>query len=162
MIVHLPPKGSTAAIANDSAAPEPPGLPEPHSDGHEHANTSGPDNANGILDAEVDADGKTINAETHVVEESATNVSGQDATKTWGAINDAETIPPGSVEPSLGPIVPGDVSCSSVKQGLTPSGGPHLSKAQRPAKRQKTVGTKDGRSVMHAQSLIHTPEAGKT
>jgi hypothetical protein len=165
IIVDLSPKGSTAAIANDSAAqssPEPPGLPEPHSDRHEHANISEPDNTNRILDTEVDADSKTINTETYIIEESATNVSRQDTTQTWSTINDTEAIPPGSAEPSLGSIVPGDVSCSSVKQGLTPSSSLYLSKAQLPANRQKTVGTKDGRSIIHAKSLKHTPEAGKT
>ena len=93
MILDPSTKGSTAAIANDSAAQssrEPPGLPEPHSDGHEHANASEPDDANGILDADVDADGETINAETYVVGDSATNVSGHDATNSWSAINVAK------------------------------------------------------------------------
>jgi hypothetical protein len=58
-------KGSTAAIANDLVAQssqEPPGLPELHSDRHEHTNASKPDNVNRILDAEVNAinDAKTM------------------------------------------------------------------------------------------------------
>jgi hypothetical protein len=158
MILDPSAQGSTAAIANDSTAQssrELQGLPEPHSDGHEHANASDPNNSNEILDADVDADGKTINAETHGVEDSATNVSGQDATNRWSAINVAKIIPLGSTEPSLRPGVSADVSCSSKKQGLTPSDGPHLSKAQRPAKLWKTDSTKDGSSVMHA------PKAGE-
>jgi hypothetical protein len=73
MILKPSAKGFTAAIANDLAAQssrEPLGLLEPRSDGHEHANAFKPDNANGILDAEVDVDGKTINTETQVVEDS--------------------------------------------------------------------------------------------
>ena len=141
MILDPSANGSTAAIANDSAAQssrEPLGLPEPHSNGHEHANASEPDNANRILDTDVDADGETINAETHVVEDSVTNVSGQDATNNFSAINVAKIIPLGSTEPPLRPSVPGDISCSSKKQGLTLGKSPHLSKAQRPAKLQKT------------------------
>jgi hypothetical protein len=159
MILDPSANGSTAAIANDSAAQssrEPPGLQEPRSDGHEHTNASEPDDANQILDADVDADGETINEETHVVEDSATNVSGQDATNSWSAINVAEIIPLGSTEPSLKPSAPGDISCNPEKQGLTPHDSPHLSKAQPPAKLRKTDRTKDGSSVMHA------PEAGET
>ena len=165
IIVDLSSKGSTAAIANDLAAqnsPELPGLPELYSDKHEHVNISEPNNANRILDAEVDTDSKTINTETHIVEESATNVSRQDTTETWSIINNAETILPVSAEPSFRPIVPGDVSCSFVKQGLTSNSSLYLSKVQQPAKHQKTVSTKDSRSVIHTQSLKHTPEAGKT
>jgi hypothetical protein len=66
--------------------------------GHERANVGEPNDANGILDADVDADGETINAETHVVEDSAAGVSGQDTTNSWSAINVAEVIPLGSTE----------------------------------------------------------------
>jgi hypothetical protein len=129
----------SAAIANDSAAQsprEPSGLPEPHSDRHEHANASVPDDTNGILNADVDAGGKTINAETH--EDSATNVSGQDATNNFRAINVAEIIPLSSIEPPLRPSIPGDISRRSNKRGLTLGESPHLSNAQRPAKLRKT------------------------
>ena len=141
MILDPSANSSTAAIANDSAAQssrEPLGLPEPHSNGHEHANASEPGNANRILDTDVDADGETINEETHVAEDSATNVSGQDATNNFRAINVAEIIPLGSTEPPLRPSIPGDISRRSKKQGLTLGESPHLSNAQRPAKLQKT------------------------
>jgi hypothetical protein len=142
--------GSAAQSSRES-----PGLPEQQSDGHDRENSGEPNDANGILDAGADADDETINAETHVVEDSVSNVSGQDATDRWSEINVAEIIPLGSTEPSLRPSVSADVSCSSEKQGLTPSDGPHLSRAQRPAKLRKTDSTKDGNSVMHA------PKAGE-
>lgn len=66
--------------------------------GHKRANVGEPNDANGILDADVDADSETINAETHGVEDSTTNVSGQDTTNSWSAINVAEVIPLGSTE----------------------------------------------------------------
>jgi hypothetical protein len=141
-------EGSTEAIADDSAAQssrEPLGLPELHSNGHEHANASKPGNANGILDADVDADGETINEETHVAEDSVINVSGQNTTNSWSAINVAEVISLTSPEPSLGPSSPGDISQSS-KQGLALGKSRHLSKAQRPTKLRKTNSTKDGSS----------------
>jgi hypothetical protein len=159
MILDLSAKGSTAAIANDSAAQssqEPPGLLEPHSDRHEHTNVSKPDNVNRILNTDVDTDSETINTETHEIEDSATNVSRQDTTDRWSTINVAEIIPLGSTEPSLRPGVSADVSYSSEKQSLNPSDGPHLSKAQRPAKLWKTDSTKDG------SSIIHAPKAGET
>jgi hypothetical protein len=73
MILDPSAKGSTAAIANDSAAQssrESPGLPEQQSDGHESENSGEPNDANRIPDADADADGETINAETYVVEDS--------------------------------------------------------------------------------------------
>jgi hypothetical protein len=134
-------KGSTAAIANDPAAQssrESPGLPEQQSNGHERENSGKPNDANGILDADVDIDGETINAETRVVEDSVKNVSGQDTTNSWSAINVAKVIPLGSTEPPLRPGVPGDISHSSKKGGLALGQSRHLSKAQRPKKLWKT------------------------
>jgi hypothetical protein len=154
------------AIANDSVAQssrEPLGLPESHSDRHEHANKGEPNHLNGILEADVNADGETINAETYVVKDSATNVSGQDATNSFSAINVAKTIPLGSTKPPLRLSVPKDISHSSKKGGLALlSESRHLSKARRRPKLQKTTSTKDGSSVMHPKRFVHTPKAGGT
>jgi hypothetical protein len=149
--------GSAAQSSRES-----PGLPEQQSDGHERENSGEPNDANGILDADADADGETINAETHVVEDSVSNVSGQDTTNSWSEINVAEVIPLGSTEPSLRPSAPGDISYSSEKQGLTPNDSPDLSKAQRPAKLRKTDSTKNGSSVTHAKRFTHAPKSGET
>jgi hypothetical protein len=148
MMLDSSAKGSMVAIANHSAAQssrETPGLPEPQSDGHEHANPFEPGDANGILDTDVDADGETINAETHVAEDPVANVSGQITTDSWSAINVAKVISLSSPEPSLSSS-PGDISHSSEKQGLALGKSQHLSKAQRPAKLRKTNSTKDGSS----------------
>jgi len=163
MILDPSAKDSTAAIANDPAAQssqESPGLPEQQSNEHERENSGEPNDANGILDADVDADGEIINAETHVLEDSATHVSGQDAMKSWSTVN--VTIPLGSTEPPPGPGIPRDISHSSKKRDLALSKSRHLSKAPRPAKLRKTNSAKDGSSVMHPKRFIHAPKAGET
>lgn len=112
IIIDISPKGSTAAIANNSAAQnslELLGLPELYFDRYKYTNISGPDNTNRILDTRVDTDSKTINIEIYIVEESVTNISRQNINKTWSTINNTEIISPGLAKPSFRPIVPGDI-----------------------------------------------------
>jgi len=56
------------------------GLLEQQSNRHECENLGKPNNANRILNASVNANSKTINAKTHVVKDSVSNVCKQDTT----------------------------------------------------------------------------------